>query len=224
MGFIKKCVSYLAGSMLIQVVLIFVSIYLLMVVLPNYIGCILPEKMCMSRTDDGDDVNDVLAITAALIPSLLVVYGYKIWRSQKAKELLATKAQDIYFELDKLDVVLSNHKELIETTPEQITRESVVYAEVKAECNDLVKKMKLFKDLLEDENSLHYLNFEGFYNRLNMFDRNLKASNDIKPFVNSSLIKAIDYHNGVVEAVNISSLPKLMKDIKSHLVKVILHK
>ncbi|RZG63569.1 hypothetical protein EXE25_19145 [Acinetobacter bouvetii] len=169
-------------------------------------------------------MNDVLSVSAALIPSLLVVYGYKIWRSQKAKEILATKAQDIYFELDKLDVVLSNHKELIETTPELITRESVVYAEVKAECNDLVKKLKLFKDLLEYEKSPHYLDFKCFYNKLNMFDRNLKVSDNIKPFVNNSLIKAINYNNEVREALNISSLPQLIEDIKLDLVEVILHK
>lgn len=223
MGFIKKCVSYLAGSMLIQVALIFASIYLLMVFLPNYVGCILPEKMCMTRQNDGDDVNDVLAITAALMPSLLVIYGYKIWRSQKAKELLAAKAQDIYFGLDEIIKVLNKYSEQIESSPETITRDCVIYIDVKKACDDISESILLFRDLLTEEHSPYSSNLDSFYKQITIFEFNAKSIKKISSIGGKLSLEVSEYIK-IKEIVFILSLPQAINVIKENLIKIILHK
>lgn len=223
MGFIKKCVSYLAGSMLIQVVLIFVTVYLLMVISPNYIGCALPEKMCM--TGSGK-VNDVLSISAALMPSLLIVYGYKIWRSQKAKELLAVEAKDIYFELDKIIAALDALDDQIKSNPGTTTTNSKQYIEFKKVSKEVLKELTLFKGLLSEENSPYSEDFNNFYNELSSFDSGLEwinmwriASGDRNP-----LVAAFEHYEEIKEKLEIQNMHDEIKNIKLKLAQIILHK
>lgn len=223
MKFIKKIIEfayYLMGLALVQVALICVSIYLFMVLLPNYIGCILPDKMCMIGTDK---FYEVLVILATLMPSLLVAYGYKIWRGQKAKELLATKAQEIYFELDRVVMVLDEHKELMKSSPETITRNSSAYIDVKKACDDISKSLLLFKELLTEEKSPHSINVKRFYTRITHFEDIARELQKLSSY-GGKLDTAIDEFAMMQEIILLTNLNQDIDILKDNLIKIILHK
>ncbi len=191
-----------------------------MVLLPNLIGCIFPKKMCMTGSSK---VNDVLAVSATLMPSLLVIYGYKIWRGQKAKELLAEKAQKIYFELDEIVSVLDKHKDQIKSSPETITRESVIYIDVKKACDDISKSILLFKDLLSKEQSRYSSNFNTFYIQITLFEFNARSVREMSSFGGKLAPEMKEYIKNN-EVTLIQMLPEEIVNIKDNLIEIILHK
>lgn len=220
---IWRCICLIIGFMPIQIIIIFISIYLCMAIFPNYLGCLLPEKMCMVGTNK---INDILVVTATVMPSLLVIYGYKIWRGQKAKELLAVEAKDIYFELDKIIAALDVLDDQIKSNPRTTTTNSKQYIEFKRVSKEVLKELTLFKELLSEENSPYSEDFNNFYNELSSFDDGLEwinmwriASGDRNP-----LVAAFEHYEEIKEKLKIQNMHDEIKNIKLKLAKIILHK
>jgi hypothetical protein len=178
---------------------------------------------------DWSIIKDILvALISAGIPSLVAWVIFKGWRSQKVKELLAIRAKEVYFELDKLIIALKHMDTQINENPGTTTTNCKSYIELKETYKEILSDLTLFKDLLKEENSSHSKKFDAFYDTLVSFDEDLKWVNlwrIVKPNKKiHPLVVGQEHSKYIKEKLGIQHMRDAVKNIKLELTKIILHK
>lgn len=172
-------------------------------------------------------IKDILiALIGAGIPSFVAWRIFKNWRGQKAKEVLALKAQEVYFELNKIIVALDNFDKQIEVNPGTTTTQSKAYIELKESNKGVMQELTLLKDLLEEENSPYSKDFKDSYNEFNSFDNRLEWINmwRIRTGDTNPLVARFEHFQKIRDSLKIQDTYTEIKNIKSKLAKIILHK
>lgn len=194
--------------------LVFVSVTLL----PKTIGCVLPDYMCMSGSEK---LSDVLSISAALIPIILVAEAYKMWRKQKSAELLAIDARGIYTQLKQLLEKIKKIKLRIENNPSTTSTKSDDYLEFVELYKKLNDDLDLFKLLLWEENSTHLMKFNDFYS---YFSKYLGILQKIDIYRINTSENKIMHSKNMIEKIEIDKFIADVEHSFNLFAKIILHK
>ncbi|MGY0202237.1 hypothetical protein ACW7EJ_00800 [Acinetobacter soli] len=111
----KKIFYYIMGTPVV--------LYLLLSVIPNLIGCRVPENYCLTGSDQ---LVDVLTISAYVIPIILVIGAYNAWRMQKGAEVVAHEAKSYLIKLSELQSLQGDiFKSIIESNGLDINKTAV---------------------------------------------------------------------------------------------------
>lgn len=182
------------------------------------------DYVCILGLEVHKDI--VVATISAGVPSLVAWCISKKWREQKQTEILSVKAEQIYFEVDKILSALVILEKQIDSNPGTTTTNSPAYIEFKSVCKEANAKISLFKDLINDVKPSYLGDFNHFFGELGSFEEQLKwvnlwriGSGDRNP-----LVATFEHSKEMREKLKIQNMHDEIKNIKSKLAKVILHK
>lgn len=206
----KKYIVY------ILIILIIVTSILFWV--PVYFGCYLPEKYCLQGSSK---LSDILTISAALTPVIIIFDAYNSWRKQKTAELLATESQKLY---KKSQLILENLVGLekqIEKNPGTTNSKHVLFIDFKNSIDDYYVDVDFFYSLLSEDKSKHRESMKDYYDYLKYFKDKI---NWIDLYRISKTDNVFSHAIEVKENLELSIFKNKTKEVTSILFKIILHK
>lgn len=198
-------------------------VYFFLTVIPNYLGCLTPENLCVTGVNKA---SDVVAITVSLVSLVFVLGAYESWRKQKSSEILAKHAEKIHVQLKDISENANDLLKKIEVGTVNdftSTNEYLKFIFMHSKVND---ELKILSSLLVEEQSSHAKLFKSFHDEYELITQKLGWIDIYKdlPFNDKSVLQTLIFQQNLVTPTNINEFNSNLDVGLALLVKIILHK